>query len=135
MAVILSEQGALPENAVRLAEILQDYDNTLELRWIPTADRNSLDSKPFAVWQVSPNFPPYSIMELREDELDHRVLAALFNANNANGNVLDRLEAEEDAKRAFDLKVKLDEQEEAREFAVWAIKQNKTVKHNGVVYK
>lgn len=132
---ILSEHGTLPAAAIRLAEILNDYDETLELRWIPPEVRTGFDDAPFAVWQVAPGFPPYMVMPLKENQLDHRVLAALFNANNANGSALDRLEAEEAAKQAFNLKAKLEAEEEAKEFAVWALKQNKTVKHNGAVYR
>ncbi|MBK7509608.1 MAG: hypothetical protein IPI16_16370 [Comamonadaceae bacterium] len=135
MTVILSEFGALPVKAQRIAEILQDYDPTLELRWIPPKDRNSFDTEPFAVWHNPVGLPSYMIMTLKEDQLDHRVLAAIFNANNNNGNVLDRLEAEEAAKKLIKYKEELDSQEERREFSVWALRQNKTVKHNGIVYK
>lgn len=135
MTVILSESGALPVKAQRIAEILKDYDPTLELRWIPPNIRTTFDAKPFAVWHVPVGLPEYMVMDLTEDELDHRVLAAIFNANNNNGSALDRLEAEEAAKQAFNLKAKLEAEEEAREFAVWALKQNKTVKHNGAVYE
>lgn len=135
MTVILSESGALPVKAQRIAEILKDYDPTLELRWIPPNIRTTFDAKPFAVWHVPVGLPEYMVMDLTEDELDHRVLAAIFNANNNNGSALDRLEAEEAAKQAFNLKAKLEAEEEAKEFAVWALKQNKTVKHNGAVYE
>lgn len=132
---ILSEHGTLPAAAIRLAEILNDYDETLELRWIPPEVRTGFDDAPFAVWQVAPGFPPYMVMPLKENQLDHRVLAALFNANNANGSVLARLEAEEAAKQAIKYKEQIDLEEERREFALWALRQNKTVKHNGIVYK
>lgn len=84
MTVILSEFGALPVKAQRITEILQDYDPTLELRWIPPKDRNSFDTEPFAVWHNPVGLPSYMIMTLKEDQLDHRVLAAIFNANNNN---------------------------------------------------
>lgn len=132
---ILSEHGTLPAAAIRLAEILNDYDETLELRWIPPEVRTGFDDAPFAVWQVAPGFPPYMVMPLKENQLDHRVLAALFNANNANGSVLARLEAEEAAKQAIKYKEQIDLEEERREFALWALRQNKTVKHNGEVYR
>ncbi len=135
MTVILSEFGALPVKAQRIAEILQEYDPTLEFRWIPPKDRNSFDTKPFAVWHNPVGLPSYMIMALKEDELDHRVLAAIFNANNNNGSVLSRLEAEEAAKQAIKYKEQIDLEEERREFALWALRQNKTVKHNGEVYR
>lgn len=134
-ATILSEYGALPVKAQRIAEIIQDYDPTLELRWIPPNLRTNFDLKPFSIWQDAPGTPPYMVMAIGEDELDHRVLAALFNANNHNGNVLDKLEKEETAKRLLALKETMDYREEQEEFALWAIRQNKTVQHNGVRYE
>jgi len=135
VTVILSEAGALPVKAQRIAEILKDYDPTLELRWIPPNIRTAFDAKPFAVWHVPVGLPEYMVMDLTENELDHRVLAAIFNANNNNGSVLARLEAEEAAKQAIKYKEQIDLEEERREFALWALRQNKTVKHNGEVYR
>jgi len=134
MAVILSSEGSFPAEAERLAEIIQDYDPTLELRWIPPAIRTNFDNKPFSIWHCPPGLPEYMVMSLRETELDHRVLASLFNANNNNGSVLDKLEAEEKALEIMRLKRQMDQQEADREFAVWALRQTRTVRHNGVVY-
>lgn len=135
MTVIISEHGALPIKAQRIAEIIQDFDPTLELRWIPPENRTAFDNKPFAIWQVAPGFPPYIVMSLSEDELDHRVLASLFNASNKNGNILDKIEAEEAAKQVLRMKERMEIEEELRQFSVWALRQDKTVKHNGVEYR
>lgn len=129
---VITENGALPERAVRLNEIIQDFDDTLELRWIPPDKRGAFDSKPFAVWQTHPNYEPYLVMALREDELDHRVLAALFRAQNIT---MDQIEAEEAARDVIAMKKRMDEQDAETEFVHWALKSPRTVKHNGVKYE
>src|SRR4249919_3055357 len=128
---ILTENGSLPAAAVRLNEIIQDFDDTLELRWIPPDKRSAFDSKPFAVWQTHPRYEPYLVMALREDELDHRVLAALLRAQNIT---IDQIEAEEAARDAIRLKERLDEEAGETEFVHWALKAPRTVQHNGVKY-
>ena len=133
---IITGAGAqLSAKAARLAEVIKDFDDTLELQWIPPVERNALgiDYEPYRIVQFHPNYEPYAVMWLREDQLDERVLARLFQAR--SGNALSDLEAEEAARVAFQLKEKLEEQEEAREIAMWALKSPKTVKHNGVVYR
>ena len=119
----------LTGNAQRLAELLRDFDDTLELQWVPTDERDAFSVTPYRIVQNHPDYPQYTVMYLKEDELDHRVVAALFKAR--SGNALSELEAEENAKRAMELKTQLEQAEADKEFTTWAIKQNRTVKHNG----
>ena len=132
-AAILTDAGALPAKYERIAEIINDYDPNLELRWIPPADRTVLDREPFAIWNTQFD---YLVGTFREDEMDHRIIAHLFSINNANGSVLDRLEREEAARQALALKEQMDQQEEERAFMKSVIKSNKSVyRHNGVEYR
>lgn len=119
----------LTGNAQRLAELLQDFDDSLELQWVPTDERNAFSITPYRIVQNHPAYGEYVVMYLKEDELDHRVIAALFKAR--SGDALSELEAEEKAKEALKLKAQLEIEEADAEFTTWAIKQNRTVTHNG----
>lgn len=132
---LLTEYGALPLKAQRIAEVINDYDDTLFLQFVPPADRTAFDLKPYRIIQVHPNYEPYVVMYLAENELDHRVLEALFNADVNKNDLITRLDNSDRAKKAMALKEQLDRIEEEKEFALWAIKSNKRVKHKGVVYE
>jgi hypothetical protein len=130
--IIGATQG-LSANAERIAEIISDFDETLELQWIPPAARSPLGlDKPYRIVQDHPQTGSYTVMFLEENELDHRVVAALFKARN---QTITDIESEEAAKKAMYLRGTLDQQEAEAEFSEWALRQNKTVKHNGVVYR
>jgi len=72
-------------------------------------------------------------MRLRETELDHRVLARLWETDTAKGNnILSSIEAEEAARQAIELKKQQDDLEEKRELAAWMIKAPVGARHNGI---
>lgn len=106
----------------RIAQIIHDYDPNLELAWIPPENRELNDTKPFAVMHTDRTGKKYVVMTLTEGEVDHRVLARLWAADNQNGNVLSDLEATQAAHRAIEMQRTLEAQEEAREKAAWMIK-------------
>lgn len=106
----------------RIAQVIQDYDETLELAWIPPKNRELNEEYPFAVIHRPTDAPPYVVMRLRETEVDHRVIARLWGADNKNSNVLDAIEADEAARRALELLRQEEETLEAKEKAAWAIK-------------
>lgn len=106
----------------RIAEIIKDYEPTLELAWIPPDKRSLNEQYPFAVIHKPEDAPAYVVMRLRENEVDQRVLARLWGADSKNGNVLTNIEAEEAARKAIELKKQQDEEEEAREMAAWMVK-------------
>lgn len=133
--VILSEHGALPQRVERIAEIIQDFDPDLRLEWIPPEDRTVFDGKPFRIVHDPGHVPQYVVISLSEDEVDHRVLASLFRSRMDDRNLNAELEAHDAALKAIKLREQLDQQEEEKKFAVWALRQNKRVKHNGVVYE
>ena len=131
-AIELSPEGSLPIKVQRIAEIIKDLDPTLELAWIPPDKRSAFDKHPFAVvHRPADGRPPYVAMTMAEDEVDHRIISKLIRRDTHRGSLIDDLEAEEAAARLVEAKKQLEEMEEAREFAEWAIKSKKTVKHNG----
>lgn len=100
----------------RLAEIIQDYDQHLQLRWIPPDKRTRDDKKPYVIWDICSNTPV-----LYASELDSpvEILTKLWSADNDKGNVLTRLDAHNAAVEAMKLKERLDEYEELNSKAVF----------------
>lgn len=135
-AHLLTDQGALSQKHERVAEIIKDYDENLELAYIPKQERTDRDSEPFAIVHTNPsNGYRYVVMTCKESEVDERLLTRLFLANTDDQNVLARLEAEEAAKRLMDYRARMDEMEEKREFAQAVISSKKNYyRHNGKVY-
>ena len=134
-AAILTGQYALSAEHTRIAEIIHDYDPTLELAWVPPENRELNESHPFAVIHRPLGSEPYIVMRLTESEVNHKVLARLWAADSKNGNILDTIEAEEAARRAVELKKQMEEAEQRKEFAAWAIKAPVGAKHNGLRFE
>lgn len=123
---IVTENGEwVNEDFQRLAEIVKDYDEYLELRWIPPGQRETdADKKnPYCIVDTRSN---YIVMFASERDNPQTILARLFSADNKHGSVLDRIDAENAAKEAFRLKEQMDDEEMKRDFAAWLIgtKQN-----------
>jgi len=93
----------------RLAEIVQDYDHHLQLRWIPPDKRTRDDKKPYVIWDICSNTPVIYASEL---DSPVEILTKLWSADNDKGNVLTRLDAHNAAVEAMRLKEQLDEYEE-----------------------
>jgi hypothetical protein len=139
-AVILDPQSgrALSAFHQRLAELIADYDDTLELAWIPPEKRLPLDrDKEFAViCRPRDGQPPYVVMKIAEADCNESVLAAIIIRDNAHGNVLDRLEACEFADAAMKAKDDFERAEFKKDFVKTVIKSPlHTFKHDGVKYQ
>lgn len=133
-AHLLTDQGALSAKHQRVAEIIKDYDPDLELAYIPKLERGPHDSEPFAVVHVKDGYR-YVVMTCKEEEVDERLLAKLFLANTNDQDVLARLEAEDAARRLMEMKSRIEDMEEKREFAQAVISSKKNYyRHNGKVY-
>ena len=116
----------------RIAQVIHDYDPTLELAWVPPNRRMLNEEFPFAVIHKPLGGEPYVVMRLRETEVDHRVIARLWRADGKNGNILDSIEADEAARKALELLKQEEELEEAREKMAWAVKAPVGATINGV---
>jgi hypothetical protein len=134
----IDDQGHwLSQDHLRIAEIIHDYNPTLRLAWIPPENRLVDDTElPFAVMCDPANgAPSYVVFQLREDEVDHRVLERIFESDTHRTDVLSRLERQETARQLIKMKEEMDRRDEAREFAHSVFKSPKsTYKHNGVTY-
>jgi hypothetical protein len=118
----------------RLAEIIEDYDPHLELRWIPPELRTTqIDkAKPYCIFDTRNN---KIVMYASELDTPVGILEKLFDIDNKNGDVLKKMRSHNAAIEAMRLKEQMDALEEARELTAFAIGNTKSKwKHNGVVY-
>jgi hypothetical protein len=125
------------ETQRRVAEIIKDYDPYLELAYIPPESRGLDDyGKEFAVIHRPPGREPYYVFFAGKDEIDERLIARLFMNDQTRGNVMNMLEAHENARQVLDMKRKMEEAEERKEFIIDVLKSPKdTYMHNGVNMK
>ncbi len=131
-AYIAHEGHMLSADHLRIAQVIHDYEPNLELAYVPPEARTEREEFPYAVIYNHPNGQRQLVMQLRENEVDHRVIARLWKADNANGNVLDGIEKEEQARKALEMLRKEDEEAERQELAAWMIKAPVGAKHNGI---
>lgn len=120
--VPLDDGRWVDENFARLAELISIYDHNLELRWIPEDRRTREDKEPYVVVDTLTESP---VMYASAHTPPQKILARLFMADNAKGNTLTKLEAEEVAKKAFQQKEWLERMAEAAEQAEFFFKTNK----------
>lgn len=129
-----SETGEfISEQHARISELIREYSSTLDVRWIPPANREVGD-------------PPFCITEHTKDgkdvvvfyceDLNEDILGKIYRGDSTKGNVLDALEAKNKATRAYRAKVAQDEQDEKNAIAVSILRSPKSVyRHNGVEYR
>lgn len=136
-AKVLGDGGGLSVMHERIAEIIRDLDPTLELAYIPEAQRSSFDRHPFAViHRPSDGRPPYVAMTMPENEVDERLIAKLIRRDTHKGAVIDEIDAQAAAASLVKQKASMDEQDEVREFAHSVLKSPKsTYRHNGMVFR
>ena len=135
-AIVLGDGGSLSVKHERIAEIIRDLNPTLELAYIPEAQRSSFDKHPFAIIHRPNIGEPYIAMTMTENEVDERLIQKLIQRDTTKGAVLDELEAHEAALRLVKAKSDMDEADEKRDLAQSILKSPKNVyRHNGVVYK
>jgi len=132
-AYVASESGDfISQRHARIAEIIRDYDSTLEVQWIPPRALQPSD-KMFRI--ICNPAVGKSYVVLHADDLDERVLTEIFNADNKNDDVLVRLDAHNTAVKAIELKKKMEEAEARQDLIahIWKSPLH-TYKHNGVSY-
>jgi hypothetical protein len=112
------------EKQVRINEILQDYDSTLQLQWIPPSDRSSNDLA-FRVVCFPLGRPPYLVCTA--EEADERLLAKVFEADQRNSpNKLNFIENYNRARELVIAKEAEEQRQEDHEIAAAAIRNDKS---------
>lgn len=134
-AVVLGQNNVLVKHE-RLAQIINDLDDSLRLAFIPEGQRSVFDKHQYAVIHTPRNgAEPYVAMTIPDEEMDHRVVAKLIKRDTHRGAVLDEMEAQEAALRLVNANDALEEAEEKRDLAEHVIKSPlNTYRHGGVVY-
>jgi hypothetical protein len=133
MVFIPTDTGEwVSEEYERLARIIKDYDDMLELRWIPPQNRTREDKKPYVIVDTRSEHPVLYASEL---DTPTDILVNLIASDNAVGDVVDRLQVTETVIELQKRKQFLDTLEEAREETNFFINSPlHYVKHNGIKY-
>jgi len=112
------------QKQVRINEVLQDYDSTLQLQWIPPGNRSSSDLA-FRVVCFPLGRPPYLVCTA--EEADERLLAKVFEADQRHSpNKLNFIENYNNALELVRAKEAEEQRQEDHEIAAAAIRNNKS---------
>jgi hypothetical protein len=122
------------EKQVRINEILQDYDKSLQLQWIPPDKRSSQDLA-FRVVCFPLGQPPYLVCTA--EEADERLLAKVFEADQANSpNKLSYIENYNNARELMLAKQAEEQRMEDHEMAASILRNTKSsYKHGGIDFE
>lgn len=126
--IVATEEGYfVSEKWMFLAEMLQDYNPGLELRWIPPDKRTEEDrDKPYMVVHKDRQGKEYIVLYASELDSPEEVMARIFNADMAKGDVLKRMEARNKARELFRLRALEERLAEEEDFAAWLLKTTKS---------
>lgn len=100
MVYIATDHGWIDENFERLARVVKEYDDYLELGWIPPDKRTREDKEPYCIIDTRINQP---VMYATADAKPHEILARLIMADNKDESVLAKIEAEEAAQKLLQM--------------------------------
>ncbi|HEY9259035.1 hypothetical protein [Chitinophaga sp.] len=123
------------EKQIQINEILQDYDPTLQLQWIPP-DKRSAEDLAFRVVQFPTNgTAPYLVCVA--EEADERLLARVFEADQQRGpNRLSFIENYNNARELLIAKQEQEQRAEDHEMAVSILRNQKSYyRHGGVNFE
>ncbi len=133
------EVGAfLSEDHRRFAEIINDYEPTLFLVFIPPAKRDPEDKHPYAIVHMPEGQEAYPVMILSETEMENpqAILARLFLNDREKGDPAANLAAMEIAAKAMRLHKQAEEEEAQRDLAASVLRSPlHTYRHNGKIYQ
>jgi len=116
---LLTSNGIyITEEQRTIAQVVHDYDDTLDIVYIPVEKRVA----PNLVWAVvcePRNAPTYIVFYA--EKCDQRILERVFTHDNARTNVLNDLELKEAAWKAIRAREWLDRNEEAADIGAHAM--------------
>jgi hypothetical protein len=101
------ERGAdgrwINANHRRLCELINQYDPTMHLVWVPPENRQEGDSHPFGILHELPGKPAQIIFTLTEVDMEipHKVLARVAENDLRTHDVFKRLDLEAQAERVW----------------------------------
>lgn len=122
----------------RVAQMVNDYDPTLRICWIPPNTREPQDVYPWALVHSPVGLPEYVVCNFAEDEMRSDIIMAAIFRNDAakHGNVLSVVESQEAAREIEAAKKREEIKQEKIEFGRSVLKSKlHAYKHGGVVYR
>ena len=131
MLVPLTDGHWVNEKFAQIAEIISDYDSHLQLAWIPPEQRTD-KTPPYAVLETNGEGKVNIVFTIKEEDLNHTVLARLFAGDTHKNDVLGMIEADERARKALELKEQMEKSEARRDFIATVAKSPlHSFRHNG----
>lgn len=96
-----------------LAEVIEDYDPNLELRWIPPDNRKTPHEQRNP-WAVT-NKNGYVIFLCSDKDKPYEILARIIDGDQRRGDILQRIDAKERAQEILQAKKQMEAMEEAKD--------------------
>ena len=131
--VYSSEYGqVLDGNAMRFAQVINDYNPYFFLEFIPERERSG--EAPYRIIDRTPAFKPNVVRYVTHEEMKHpqKVLAAIFKGDqrfHSADSILRDMELEETAARLLDLKRREEELAETEELVAFYAGGGRERKH------
>jgi hypothetical protein len=132
-----SEVGHFVSETHRLvAEVIRDYEPTLQLVWIPPEKRSFDDNQPFALLHSPIGQTPYIVRKMRPEEVNVDLIAWLWSNDQARNarDLHGYLKARDDAEKAIMIKRHREQMDEANDVATHIIGGKNWYKHGGKVF-
>lgn len=114
----------ISERFERMARIIQDYDEHLELQWIPPDARTNDKQPPYQIWDYRGNYVVFRFTET-DALFPEKILVRLWTGDTTKHDVLAYLDAMDKAREAMIMKEWLDKQEERNDKTSWLMKTKK----------
>lgn len=107
----------ISERVSRIVELIREYDSTIDVRWVPPDERQYTDDPAFALVTRDRVGREYVIFYVQsEKEFDGSVLERLYQTDAAkHGNILNDIDARNQAIKAIQAKLHKERLEEAHE--------------------
>lgn len=137
MPIPLEDGHWVNAKVARVVEILKDYDDKLDVVWIPP-ERREPGEAAFMVVEMTPKGPQPIFAVESEDYMDERLLEQVYryDTQKHGGNVLSEMDARNKARRDMVNKKHQEEMEAAHDLAYHILKSPKIrYKHDGVTYE
>lgn len=121
----------------RIAEIINDYNQYMQLIWIPPEQRELNEEFPFAILHSPPGLAPYIVRKVRESEMNHTLISWLAMndlSKNRPADIFARIEADEAARKLLEFKRQEEAKAEKLDLAKSIIGGKNFYKHDGKKY-
>lgn len=120
----------------RVVEVLKNYDEKLDVVWIPPEQREPGDAA-FMVVELTPRGPQPIFAVLDEEHMDERLLEQVYLYDTHKpGDVLSEMDARNKARRDMMRAKHQEEMDAAADLAYHILKSPKIrYRHNGVTYE